>query len=73
MGRMESEMMYHYADLSPASSVDPALFFKADRAIVVWFFGDSLFLEYVPTVPGRKRVKSSSRKPTLSATGPRTM
>ena len=47
MGMMESEMMYHFADLSPSGAVDPGLFFKANR-VVVWFWGDSLFLEYVP-------------------------
>ena len=56
MGTMEGEMMYHYADLAPSGVTDPGLFFKANRAIV-WFWGDSLFLEYVPTVARKETFK----------------
>ena len=48
MGRMEGEAMFHYADLSPAGVNDPGLFFKGDR-VVVWLYGNSLGLEYVPS------------------------
>ena len=56
MGRMEGEAMFHYADLKPSSIVDPGLFMKANR-IVVFFWGDSLFLEYVPTVARKETFK----------------
>ena len=46
-GRMEREMAYHYKDFAPSGTNDAALFFKADR-IMVWFWGQSLNLEYVP-------------------------
>ena len=55
-GMMEGESMYHYADLEPSSIVDPGLFFKANR-IIVWFWHDSLFFEYVPTVSRKETFK----------------
>ena len=54
MGMVEGEQAYHYTDLSPTSVNDPGLFFKADRCLL-WLFGDSLFLEYVPQ-PSRKTI-----------------
>ena len=47
MGRVEGARCHYYADLAPASVTDSGLVFKADR-VVVWFWGDSLALEYVP-------------------------
>ena len=47
MGTVEGQVAFHYADLTPASIVDPGLFYKSDR-VVVWFWGSSLDLEYVP-------------------------
>ena len=47
MGMTEGAECHYYSDLSPASVVNPGLVFKGDRA-VVWFWGDSLSLEYVP-------------------------
>ena len=54
MGMIEGEQAYHYTDLSPTGVNDPGLFFKADRCLL-WLFGDSLFLEYVPQ-PSRKTI-----------------
>ena len=54
MGMIEGEQAYHYSDLSPAGITNPGLFFKADRCLL-WLFGDSLFLEYVPQ-PSRKTI-----------------
>ena len=56
MGMAENEMAFHYSDLTPASAVNPGLFFKADR-MVCWFWGDSLALEYVPTVSRKETFK----------------
>ena len=56
MGMAENEMAFHYSDLTPASVVNPGLFFKADR-MVCWFWGDSLALEYVPTVSRKETFK----------------
>ena len=47
MGMAEGEQAYHYSDLSPAGITNPGLFFKADRCLL-WLYGDSMFLEYVP-------------------------
>ena len=47
MGQMEGEAMFHFADLSPSGITDPGLFFKANR-ILIWFWGNSLTLDYVP-------------------------
>ena len=48
--------MLHYADLSPASVVDPGMFLKANRQ-VVWFWGDSLFLDIVPVLARKEQYK----------------
>ena len=56
MGMAESESAFHYSDLTPASVVNPGLFFKADR-MVCWFWGDSLALEYVPSVSRKETFK----------------
>ena len=47
MGMVEGEQAYHYSDLSPTGVTNPGLFFKADRCLL-WLYGDSMFLEYVP-------------------------
>ena len=47
MGMVEGAECHYYSDLAPDSVTNPALVFKGDRA-VVWFWGDSLALEYVP-------------------------
>ena len=47
MGMVEGEQGFHYADLSPTGVEDAGLFFKADRCLL-WLYGDSMFLEYVP-------------------------
>ena len=47
MGMVEGAECFYYDDLAIASINDPGLVFKPDRA-VVWFWGDSLNLEYVP-------------------------
>ena len=47
MGMIEGEQAYHYSDLSPTGVTNPGLFFKADRCLL-WLYGDSMFLEYVP-------------------------
>ena len=47
MGMAEGAECHYYSDLVPASVVNGGLVFKGDRA-VVWFWGDSLALEYVP-------------------------
>ena len=47
MGMVEGAECFYYSDLTIASINDPGLVFKPDRA-VVWFWGDSLNLEYVP-------------------------
>ena len=56
MGMMEGERIYHYADLSPSGVTDGGLFFKANR-VIVWFWGDSLTLEYVPEVARKETYK----------------
>lgn len=48
MGMMEGVPVCHFAGLSPSGVTNGALCFKADR-VVLWFWGDSLFLRYVPT------------------------
>ena len=47
MGMVEGERAYHYSDLSPTGVTNPGLFFKGDRCLL-WLYGDSMFLEYVP-------------------------
>ena len=47
MGYVEGAECHYYSDLAPDAVVNPGLVFKGDRA-VVWFWGDSLSLEYVP-------------------------
>ena len=47
MGMVEGAECHYYSDLSPDGVTNPGLVFKGDRA-VVWFWGDSLALEYVP-------------------------
>ena len=47
MGMVEGEQSFHYSALSPTGVTNPGLFFKADRCLL-WLYGDSLFLEYVP-------------------------
>ena len=47
MGMMEGVEAFHYADFAPTGATDAGLMFKADRC-VVWFWGDSLSLEWVP-------------------------
>ena len=47
MGRVEGARCHYYADLAPTNITDSGLVFKANR-VVVWFWGDSLALEYVP-------------------------
>ena len=47
MGRMESEMMLHYADLSPTGITDSGLFFKGDK-VLIWVWGGSMNLELIP-------------------------
>lgn len=55
-GMMEREMAYHYHDLSPTSITNAGLFFAADRVFVP-VFGDSLALEYVPTLARKDTYK----------------
>ena len=47
MGMCEREMTLHYSDFAPSGATDPGLFYKSDR-IMVWFWGDSLSLDWVP-------------------------
>ena len=47
MGMVEGAECHYYSDLAPDAVVNPGLVFKGDRS-VVWFWGDSLSLEYVP-------------------------
>ena len=47
MGMSEGSECHYYSDLTPAGVTNGGLVFKGDRA-VVWFWGDSLALEYVP-------------------------
>ena len=47
MGQMEREVVLHYADFAPSGAVNPGLFFAADRQMI-WFWGDSLSLDFVP-------------------------
>ena len=47
MGKVEGADAFYYADLAPAGVTDSGLVFKANR-VVVWFWGDSLALEFVP-------------------------
>ena len=59
-GRMEREMAYHYKDFAPSGTNDAGLFFKADR-IMVWFWGQSLNLEYVPQVAQEGNLQNDRR------------
>ena len=56
MGMMEGVATFHYADLSPSGVTDAGLMLKANRQIV-WFWGDSLALEYVPTLTRKESFK----------------
>ena len=47
MGMVEGVEAFHYADFAPSSVNEPGLILKANRG-VVWFWGDSLTLEWVP-------------------------
>ena len=46
-GMLEGALAFHYSALAPAGIVNPALAFAGDR-VCLWFFGDTLALEYIP-------------------------
>ena len=46
-GMLEGATAFHYTALAPAGIVNPALAFAGDR-VCLWFFGDTLALEYIP-------------------------
>ena len=48
MGTMEGAPTFYYSDLGPTGITNPGLALKADRC-VVWIWGDSINMEYVPT------------------------
>ena len=47
MGMVEGAECFYYSGLAPTGINDPGLAFKPDR-VIVWFWGDSLNLEFIP-------------------------
>ena len=47
MGMVEGAETFYYSGLAPTGTNDPGLAFKPDR-VIVWFWGDSLNLEFIP-------------------------
>ena len=58
-GMMEGATTFFYSGLAPASVTNPGLAFAADR-VCVWFFGDSLALEYIPQLAAKDQYRMTA-------------
>ena len=72
VGNMEGSLAFHYSGLAPSGVTNPGLAFAGDR-VCVWFFGDSLALEYIPQLAAKDQyrltaeVNSATVAPTKNA------
>ena len=59
VGMLEGAMAFHYSALTPTGITNPALAFAGDR-VCLWFFGDSLALEYIPQLATKDQYKMTA-------------